>query len=134
MPSTSAHPPPSAADPLSRINGEGRSKTSLPQSLRLSDEALEELTQLLELIQLVKRGNFTARFQGSGHNLVNKIGRTLNEIVEINETLADELVRISQIVGQEERMTVICPPLGLRRPPAPPPRCRGSNPPKWRST
>ena len=106
MPQPHGHPISSVADPVSGTNGDGRTKRPPPASPRISsDETLDELSQLLELIQLVKRGNFTVRFQGSGHNLVNKIGRTLNEIIEINETLADELVRISQIVGQEGRMT-----------------------------
>ncbi len=86
--------------PVPIENGKKRSRNG-----RGSPRLTEELNQLLETVQAVKRGNFAVRFPVSGHGIVDRIGRTLNEIIEMNENMADELVRVSQIVGQEGRMT-----------------------------
>ncbi|MBI2105097.1 MAG: HAMP domain-containing protein, partial [Candidatus Omnitrophica bacterium] len=64
----------------------------------------DDLFQLLTTIQAVKRGDFSVRFPAGDGSVVGRIGRTLNDIVDMNERLADELARVSQIVGQEGRM------------------------------
>jgi len=77
-----------------------------PKELRLiTQPQRDELAMLLETVQSVKRGNFTVRFPVSNTGLIGKIGAALNDIIEMNENFADELVRVSQIVGQEGRMT-----------------------------
>src|SRR6185295_127289 len=64
----------------------------------------EELLELLKTVQAVRRGNFSARFQPAGGGLVAQIGRVLNEIIDMNEDLANELIRVSETVGREGRM------------------------------
>src|SRR5947209_187306 len=60
----------------------------------------EELRRLLGTVKAVRQGDFSARFPLSD-SLVGEIGEVLNDIIELNESLATELVRVGKIVGQE---------------------------------
>ena len=104
-----------ASSPTS-TNGNGHKKDKLsPRNSTSSKtvafkaippESVPHLQQLLNTVKAVKRGDFSVRYPFSGgYSLIAEVGKTLNEIIEMQENLADELARVSRIVGQEGRMT-----------------------------
>jgi HAMP domain-containing protein/signal transduction histidine kinase/CheY-like chemotaxis protein len=72
---------------------------------RLSAASKEEVEQLVDVLQAVKRGDFSVRLTTRKDGVLNRAGELLNDIVGLNEHLSSELVRVGKIVGQEGRMT-----------------------------
>ena len=56
---------------------------------------------LLSTLAAVRKGDFTVRMPLDQTGLAGKIADTLNEVIELNEHLANELVRIGTVVGKE---------------------------------
>ena len=69
---------------------------------------------LLNTLAAVKKGDFTVRMPLDQTGLAGKVADTLNEVIELNEHLANELVRIGTVVGKEGK-TVQRASLGRRR-------------------
>ena len=74
-----------------RING-GSSRTKIDQRY---------LHSLLQALQAVRAGDFSARLPTDQIGLPGKIGDAFNDIVSANERMAHELERVGQIVGRE---------------------------------
>ncbi|MCT7950696.1 HAMP domain-containing protein [Ancylothrix sp. C2] len=60
--------------------------------------------QLLRTLVAVKKGNFSVRMPIDQTGMAGKIADTLNDIIELNERLAAELERISNVVGKEGKI------------------------------
>jgi HAMP domain-containing protein/signal transduction histidine kinase/CheY-like chemotaxis protein len=65
----------------------------------------EQLRSLLKTAKLVRQGDFTARAAIKQEGIISEIGEVLNDIIEMNETMASEFVRVRRMVGQEGKMT-----------------------------
>ena len=65
----------------------------------------DELRQLLQTVKAVRQGNFGVRFPLEGEGIVSEIGEAFNDIIELNQNMAEEFVRVSRTVGQEGKMT-----------------------------
>ena len=61
----------------------------------------EYLHSLLQALQAVRGGDFSARLPTDQVGLPGKIGDALNDIVSANERMAQQLERVGQIVGKE---------------------------------
>ncbi len=84
--------------------GPAQSKLCSPTPLNLmSDKA--QLRQLLQTVKSVRRGDFSVRCPIGEEGIVSEISEVLNDIIELNENMASEFVRVSKIVGQEGKMT-----------------------------
>ena len=59
--------------------------------------------QLLGALRSFRRGDFTVRLPEDFPGYDSEIARLFNEIVSLNEGMADELGRLSQVVGKEGR-------------------------------
>jgi HAMP domain-containing protein/CheY-like chemotaxis protein len=72
---------------------------------KVGREELEEqqARQLLEALQAVKVGDFSARLPVGWTGLMGKVADNFNEIVAANQRMADELERIGYTVGREGR-------------------------------
>ena len=55
-------------------------------------------------MKAVRRGDFTVRMPGGKEGIVSEIGEVLNDIIEMNESMANEFVRVRTTVGQEGKM------------------------------
>src|SRR5262245_22886058 len=64
-----------------------------------------QLRQLLQVVKAVRRGDFSVRFPVEQDGILTDIGESLNEIIELNESLAQELVRVGNTVGREGKLT-----------------------------
>ena len=60
---------------------------------------------LLKVLTAIKKGDFSARMPIDQTGTPGKIYDVLNDIIEMNERLADELARISSVVGKEGKIT-----------------------------
>src|SRR4051794_24824332 len=65
------------------------------------DEAPLDLDQLLEALQAVRSGNFSARLPGSLVGRAGKIADAFNDIVAANDRMAQQLEHVGQVVGRE---------------------------------
>jgi CheY-like chemotaxis protein/HAMP domain-containing protein/signal transduction histidine kinase len=57
--------------------------------------------QLLEILTAVKKGDFRARMPIEQTGIAGKIGDALNDIIELNERMANEFARVSATVGKD---------------------------------
>src|SRR5207249_842309 len=62
-----------------------------------------DIRVLLYGLQAMSDGNFSVRLPGDWTGLEGKIADTFNEIVTANQTIAQELKRVGQVVGKEGR-------------------------------
>ncbi|MFN3653540.1 MAG: HAMP domain-containing protein [Armatimonadota bacterium] len=62
-----------------------------------------DLKELLTVLTAIKKGDFGARLPVDRTGLAGKVCDTLNDIIEANETLCNELERMSSVVGKEGR-------------------------------
>ncbi|MBX3041039.1 MAG: HAMP domain-containing protein [Bdellovibrionaceae bacterium] len=66
----------------------------------------DELKQLLFVVKSVRRGDFSIRMQMEGPDgIISEIGEVLNDIIDLNENMANEFARVRNIVGLEGRLT-----------------------------
>nr|WP_246845911.1 HAMP domain-containing protein [Bdellovibrio sp. ZAP7] len=72
--------------------------------LVFDSNAKEQLRQLLFTVKAVRRGDFAVRMPINQEGIIAEIGEVLNDIIELNENMADEFVRVRAIVGQEGKM------------------------------
>src|SRR5437773_2244148 len=59
---------------------------------------------LLTALTALKRGDFSARLPLEWTGLAGKVADTFNEVIELNERMANELDRVSRVVGKEGRI------------------------------
>jgi HAMP domain-containing protein len=57
--------------------------------------------QLLAVLMAFKKGDFSVRMPLDQTGIAGKIADTLNDVIEMNEKLANELARVSTVVGKE---------------------------------
>src|SRR5436190_13467951 len=93
---------PRAAKKVARKIKQRPSTGSEPTVLTLSDE---EAAVLLEALVDVRNGDFTARLPVSWTDTRGRIADTFNDMVATQARLAQELERISFVVGQEGRIS-----------------------------
>ena len=60
--------------------------------------------QLLAVLTAFRKGNFNVRLRSDLTGIDGKIADTLNDVIELNERLADEPRRVSQVVGDLGRI------------------------------
>ena len=63
-----------------------------------------DLKLLLKVLKEVKSGNFTVRMPIDKTGIAGKIADTLNEIIDLNETIGKEIEQVSQKVGKEGKV------------------------------
>ncbi|MGE0615999.1 MAG: HAMP domain-containing protein, partial [Bacteriovoracia bacterium] len=59
---------------------------------------------LLKVVKGVRDGNFTVRMQVASEGIISEIGEVMNDIIELNENMANEFIRVRKTIGQEGRM------------------------------
>jgi methyl-accepting chemotaxis protein len=68
------------------------------------------LTEILQTLQSVRAGDFTARMRGDLDGLSGKIADALNEIIANNQRMASQLSYVGEVVGKrgitDERVTI----------------------------
>src|SRR5436309_5757119 len=70
----------------------------------MTSEALNQ-KELLKVLTAFKRGDFSVRMPVDRLGIGGKVSDTLNEILALNENLANEFERISRVVGKEGKIT-----------------------------
>src|SRR5213595_1541277 len=61
--------------------------------------------QLLTALTALKRGDFSVRLPIEWTGLAGKIADSFNEVIELNERMANELDRLSRVVGKEGKIS-----------------------------
>jgi HAMP domain-containing protein len=59
---------------------------------------------ILTALVALKKGDFTARLPLDWIGVAGKVADTFNDVIEINERMANELERISRVVGKEGKI------------------------------
>ena len=63
-----------------------------------------DLTALLTALTALKKGDFSVRLPLDWTGVAGKVADTFNEVIELNERMANELERISRVVGKEGKI------------------------------
>src|SRR6478609_10636626 len=86
----------------------GLSMNSIEKSLKnngrsslAAEPVSPDLAVILASLQTMRAGDFSVRLPGSWTGLAGKIADTFNEIVSVNQQMAQELNRVGQVVGKE---------------------------------
>ena len=61
--------------------------------------------ELLSALSALKRGDFSVRLPVEWTGLPGKIADAFNDVIELNERMADELDRLGRVVGKEGKIT-----------------------------
>jgi HAMP domain-containing protein/signal transduction histidine kinase/CheY-like chemotaxis protein len=88
--------PPLTVEQAYREVSEG---SKLPLDIR------EQLRELLFTVKAVRRGEFGLRMPNLQEGIIAEIGEVLNDIIELNENMANEFSRVRNTVGQEGKMS-----------------------------
>ncbi|HEX6090176.1 MAG TPA: HAMP domain-containing protein, partial [Gemmatimonadales bacterium] len=64
-----------------------------------------DIAQLIEVLAAVRRGDFSVRMPRDQVGMAGKVADSLNDIIQLNEDMAREFERVSQVVGKEGRIT-----------------------------
>src|SRR5690348_17173006 len=81
----------------------GRAKAATPRAKGPADVLDPE--ELLSVLAAVRRGDFSVRMPSTLTGVAGKVADTLNEIIELNQGMAQELERVGKTVGKEGRIT-----------------------------
>src|SRR4051812_44994983 len=68
---------------------------------RLNGGSNHLLQNLLHALQAMRAGDFSVRMRGDDGGIEGKIVDTFNEIVGANQRMAEQLLRVGQVVGKE---------------------------------
>src|SRR5215831_340534 len=60
---------------------------------------------LLTALTALKRGDFSVRLPLEWTGVAGKVADAFNEVIELNERMANELARLSRVVGKEGKIT-----------------------------
>ncbi len=94
-----SHDGPLAEEPGSSLQRRGDTGSFVPNgSLNGS-----ELHELLRILQGVRRGDFSVRLSSGWPGLMGEIADCFNDIVSINQRMAEQIDRVGQVVGHEGR-------------------------------
>src|SRR5258708_1471881 len=64
-----------------------------------------ELTYLLRALRAAREGDFSARLTPSGPGVLADVAAAFNGLMERNDQMTRELIRVGKVVGLEGRMT-----------------------------
>jgi len=64
----------------------------------------EEMTQILNALTALRRGDATARLPYHGTGAFVKVAEVFNDLIEQNAAMAEEFRRLSQVVGKEGKL------------------------------
>jgi len=71
----------------------------------LSTDAEAQLRLLSDALKAVKKGDFSVRLPIGENGVISEIAEEFNGIIDLNESMAKEIVRVGRIVGEEGQMT-----------------------------
>ncbi len=86
---------------------EDAAATVSPQAVASNGHCIEDqrLQPLLESLRAARQGEFSNRLPALPAGVLSEIHAAFNDMIALNEAMADEMVRIARIVGREGRMT-----------------------------
>ena len=83
-------------------------KTPIANGGQNPDEAVyteAQLRPLLQALEAIEAGDFSVRLPVVKDGILSRICSTFNQVATLNETTAQEIVRVGRLVGREGRMT-----------------------------
>src|SRR5215472_18309299 len=93
----SAHPRRKAVSISETLKRAGADESSRPMA--------SNRRTLLEALRTAERGDFAVRLpEDTGNPLADKVARAFNLLMEMNEDMTNEVIRIGRLVGREGRM------------------------------
>src|SRR5438552_6538573 len=63
-----------------------------------------DMTALLKALTALKKGDFSVRLPLEWDGVAGKVADTFNDVIELNERMANELARLSRVVGKEGKI------------------------------
>ena len=70
-----------------------------------ADYSSAQLQPLLQALQAARQGDFSSRLPSIKNGVLAEIYQEFNDVISLNENMAQEIVRLGKIVGREGKMT-----------------------------
>src|SRR3954453_6188216 len=70
----------------------------------LQETPVLDVAALLQALNALKKGNFSARLPSEWTGVAGKVADTFNDVIELNERMARELERLSPAVGKKGKI------------------------------
>jgi len=83
-------------DSVAMLNGE---------SVDLGTDNKAQLTSLLNALKAAREGDFSVRLPVQKDGVMGEIAGVFNDVIGLNEGMANEIIRVSKVVGEEGQMT-----------------------------
>ena len=64
-----------------------------------------QLRLLLDALKAAKEGKFSVRLPDVRNGILGEIAQTFNEVLAFNESMTNEIVRVSKIISEEGKLT-----------------------------
>jgi hypothetical protein len=71
---------------------------------RRRQEITEQLGEILNVMVAYRNGDFSVRLPSTWTGVLGKMSDTMNDILAVSQRRAEEVVRISRVVGKEGRL------------------------------
>ncbi|HEV3262392.1 MAG TPA: HAMP domain-containing protein, partial [Gemmataceae bacterium] len=84
--------------------GDGAVQTA-PAGAGVGAAVEARLRLLLDALRAVKQGNFSVRLPDARDGILGEIAQAFNDVVGVNESMANEVVRVSKIISEEGKLT-----------------------------
>jgi len=75
------------------------------ESVDLGTENKAQLTSLLNALKAAREGDFSVRLPVQKDGVMGEIAGVFNDAIGLNEGMANEIIRVSKVVGEEGQMT-----------------------------
>ncbi|WP_394822659.1 HAMP domain-containing protein [Pendulispora albinea] len=90
--------------------GQEATRAAAPSRKRSSDDVVQgptfdEYQGLLTALRTLREGDFTVRLPAREQGAMFELATAFNEVAQLNDAMAREVVRVSRVVGREGRMT-----------------------------
>ena len=74
------------------------------ESVDLGTDNKAQLTSLLNALKAVREGDFSIRLPVQKDGVMGEIAGVFNDVIGLNESMANEIIRVSKVVGEEGQM------------------------------
>ena len=82
-----------------------RHQARMPIADTTPNESALTRGELLHVLMAFKKGDFSVRLPADLDGIDGKIADAFNEVIELNERMANELERLSRVVGKEGKLS-----------------------------
>ena len=91
--------------PTAPSHGRGTARPQRSEPAVAGATLKARLRLLLDALKAARQGNFSVRLPEAHDGILGEIAQTFNEVIGLNESMANEIARVSKIISEEGKLT-----------------------------